>query len=81
MFLNFASIVFETDILTNRAVEAIHNIPYGGQGGYTATGGAAKCVCDQLLDSSCSVEFADNTCVDVVLSLMATQMIITYVTK
>ncbi len=64
-----------------KAAEAIHNIPYGGQGGYTATGGAAKCVCDQLLDSSCSVEFADNTCVDVVFVTDGSQMIITYVTK
>ncbi|XP_064402099.1 uncharacterized protein LOC135347910 isoform X2 [Halichondria panicea] len=70
-FLEFCFNCFETDIFGRiKAAEAIRNIPYrgnvAGKVGYTATGGAAKCVCDQLLDSSCGVEFADNTCVDVV---------------
>ncbi len=66
-YLEFCFNCFETDIFGRiKAAEAIRNIPYRGQGGYTATGGAAKCVCDKLLDLSCGIEFADNTCVDVV---------------
>ncbi len=66
-YLEFCFNCFGTDSWGRfMAADAIRNIPYRGQGGYTSTGGAAKCVCDKLLDSSCGVEFTDNTCVDVV---------------
>ena len=66
-YLEFCFNCFETDIWGRiKAIKAIREIPYRGQGGYTATGGAAKCVCEKLLNTSCGVEFADNTCVDVV---------------
>ena len=47
-----------------QAYRAINNIDY--RSGWTHTGGAAKCVCNKLLDKSCGIEFADDTCVDVI---------------
>ena len=42
---------------------AIRNIPY--RGGLTRTGGAARCVCDELLDPSCGLP-SDASCIDVI---------------
>ena len=42
---------------------AIRNIPY--RGGATYTGGAARCVCDELLDPSCGLP-SDASCIDVI---------------
>ena len=43
--------------------DAIRNIPY--RGGGTNTGGAARCVCDELLDLSCGLP-SDASCIDVI---------------
>ncbi len=64
-FIEFCFDCFGSDDFGRDAAgDTIRDIPY--RGGSTSTGGAAKCVCDQLLDSSCGVENTDNTCVDVI---------------
>ncbi len=43
---------------------AIRNIQY--RGGLTYTAGATKCACESLLGPSCGIEYASDTCVDII---------------
>ena len=63
--LEFCFNCFDSSDHNSRAarLNAIKNIPY--RGGATYTGGAARCVCDELLDPSCGLP-SDASCIDVI---------------
>ena len=63
--LEFCFNCFENTYLGRQeAKSAIENTPY--QGGGTHTAGAARCVCEEMLTSSCGIDSSQPLCLDVV---------------